>query len=148
MYFWINCRSNPLDSIQTLPVILIMFFVTKGSNPESHIEFSCHVLVSFSLGTVPVFFTCHDCGTFEDYRLFCRMIPRFGFIWCCFLMIKFGSYISVRNTTEVIYPSQYIISGVHDVDMSHFTTDINSDYLLKASPSFCTVKLLFFPLYW
>lgn len=102
MYFWINCRSNPLDSIQTLPVILIMFFVTKGSNPESHIEFSCHVLVSFSLGTVPVFFTCHDCGTFEDYRLFCRMIPRFGFIWCCFLMIKFGSCISVRNTTEVL----------------------------------------------
>lgn len=71
-------------------------------------------------------------------------ISKFIFVWCFFIS-GFRLCPFVKNTIEMMCPSQCIISGGIYVDTSYFLGEIYLDYLLKWGRRFCTANLTTFP---
>lgn len=99
-YFLIH--SPYLNFVNCLNKIFITVFSWSRIQPESHIEFTCHVFLVSLIWKIPQPFFCLNFLYFVEHS-------SIGVAWH-FLMTRFRLHVFGRNITEMMYSSQCTVS--------------------------------------
>lgn len=131
IFIMVGCSALPLyyssDFIQTLLVSSLVVSCTPRSNPVFHNALSCNSGDSF----FSLYFVCDLDNLEETVQIYYRMF----LIWISVgnFMVRPGSWILWRDSTEIIYCSHY------DVPTSYWEVDVTNwyvtfDHLFKTPP--------------